>query len=66
MELFVLSLSDFFNLIVVNVELLIVEGSVVEGCLSFRSLLGVFITHKGIDCLSILGEEFNVFDLSEL
>ena len=64
MELLILSFSDLLNFIMVDVELLSVEGVLMELSFGLWSLLWVFKAHKGIDCLSILGEEFDVLDLS--
>jgi hypothetical protein len=66
MELFVLSLSDFLDFVVVDVELLSIEGLLVEFILGLLSFLWVLEADEGIDSLAFLGEELDVLDFSVL
>jgi len=66
MDIFVLDLSDFLDFVVVDVELLSVEGGLVKLSLGLRSLLGILEANESIESLSFLGEELNVFDFTVL
>ena len=56
MDLLVLGLSYLLDLVVVDVELLAVEDSLVEGSLGSGGLLGGLVADEGVDSLVLLGE----------
>jgi hypothetical protein len=64
MDIFVLNLSDFLDLVVVDVKLFAVEGSLVKFSLSLGSLLGILEADKGIKSLTFLRKKLDVFDFT--
>jgi len=63
-HLLILSLSDFLNFVVVNVELLSVEGLLVESSLGSGSSFGVLEALEGIDCFAFFGEDLDAFNVT--
>jgi len=66
MEFFILSLSDFLNFVVVNIELLSVEGVLMELSLGKGGLFRVLEADKGVDGLILLREKLDVLNFSIL
>lgn len=65
-ELILLSLSDFLNFVVIDVELLSIEHVVVELIFGLHSLLRALEAHEGIAGLGLVGINLDILNLSVL
>ncbi len=63
--LFLLNLSHFLKLVVVDIELLASESIHVELLSSNSSAIWGFIKYEGIECFTFLWENVDAFDFSE-
>jgi hypothetical protein len=66
MEFFILSFSDFFDLVVVDIKLLSVEGLLMEFSLGLGGLLWILEADESIDRFSFLREDLDVFNFAVL